>query len=460
LLFRYHRWDIPKIGSGEQASFAVAAVGSALLGALVTLDPRVAVSVATVFVLVALQATVTERLETEVLFIMIVVSATTDIPQSVHLGPVSGLGALTLLYALVTVPFWLLNPSAMKLIPRSLRGFLGWVFILCILNSPLTVIGAQNVIVFALFAGMIGIGRHLASTDGAAFVDRIDQAFNLAGWLAVVLYGASVATGGIGSGRITGSRSFAAFALVVFGWALSRFRFERRSGALVAMIFIMIVLSLSRGALGAATGMIALAWFDMRSLGAWVKAATVAALAVAAFLFTVAHVPQLHSRFYTGDLQNVAPGIAINATGRESIWRPVWKDALTSPWIGHGPGTGDSLTAHLSGFAAGEVGAGNVHNDYLRVFHDYGLIGLFLWLATVFWLWGRLYRATSRRQDAGRWQWGAYLALVGIALEMIVDNPMIEVDVMVPLGIMIGIALAVSANPVIKRGRPTPLGQV
>jgi hypothetical protein len=63
-----------------------------------------------------------------------------------------------------------------------------------------------------------------------------------------------------------------------------------------------------------------------------------------------------------------------------------------------------------------------------------------------------LYRA-SGTSGAGRWQWGAYLALVGIALEMIVDNPVIEVDVMAPLGILIGIALAVSYCPVTETRR-------
>jgi O-antigen ligase len=218
------------------------------------------------------------------------------------------------------------------------------------------------------------------------------------------------------------------------------------------MLFIMILLSLSRGALGAATVMIVLAWFDMRSLISWIKAATIAGLAIVGVLFAVNHVSQLHNRFFSGDVQTVAPGVALNTSGRESIWRPVWNDALMSPWIGHGPGTGDSLTAHLSGFAAGQAGAGNVHNDYLRMFHDYGLVGLFLWLATLSVLLVGLYRA-SGTSGAGRWQWGAYLALVGIALEMIVDNPVIEVDVMAPLGILIGIALAVSYCPVTETRR-------
>jgi O-antigen ligase len=245
-----------------------------------------------------------------------------------------------------------------------------------------------------------------------------------------------------------GSRSFALFALVVFGWALARFRFDRHSGPLALMLFIMIVLSLSRGALAAATVMIALAWLDLRTVGSWLKAATGAALATAAFFIVVGHVQALHSRFYTGDVQQVAPGLSINTTGRESIWRPVWNDYLTSPWIGHGPGSGDSLTARLSGFATDNtLGSGNVHNDYLRVLHDFGVIGLAAWVVVLLYLLGRLYRAARSRRGKVTWQWAAWLALIGISLEMVVDNPMIEVDVMVPLAILIGAALAQAEDP-------------
>src|SRR5207245_8215885 len=141
----------------------------------------------------------------------------------------------------------------------------------------------------------IGIARHFALKDGAAlFLARLDGAFRIAGWLAVLLYGASVASGGLGSGSVMGSRSFALFALVAFGWALARFRFERQSGSLALMLFVMIILSLSRGALAAATVMVAIAWLDLRTVSSWLKAATCVALAATAFFLAVGHVQALH----------------------------------------------------------------------------------------------------------------------------------------------------------------------
>ncbi len=427
----------------QWAPIAGCAAGSLLVGSLVSRDLRLAIVVSAAFLTASLLATARGRVETQFLVGVIVLSATTDLPQLVRVGPVSGLGALTILVALSTVPFWLLNPGAVRLLPLPLRIFLVWVVAISCVNWLPPTIGIQNVLVFVLFAGMIGISRYLAMTDGAAFLASMENAFRIAGWLAVVLYAASVAAGGLGSGRVMGSRSFALFALVVFGWALARFRFERQSGILAVMLFIMIILSLSRGALAAATVMTALAWLDLRTVGSWLKAATGAALAIATFFIAVGHVQALHSRFYTGDVQEVAPGLSINTTGRESIWRPVWDDYLTSPWIGHGPGSGDSLTARLSGFATDStVGNGNVHNDYLRVLHDFGAVGFAAWLVTLLYLLGRLYRGANSGGGKVAWQWAAWLALIGISLEMAVDNPMIEVDVMVPLAILIGAALA------------------
>jgi O-antigen ligase len=429
----------------EFGTIAFALSGAIIFGAIVSHDLEAALIVAVVLTVAAFFATTPGSFETQLLIAIVLLSATTDLPQLVQAGPVSGLGLLTIFFAVTTIPFWLLNWSALSLVPAWLRCFLIWVTVVCILEWPLSFTGAQNVLVFGLFAGVMAISGQLAQADPVTFPARLDRAFHVAGWVAVLLYGSSVATGGLGSRRIMDPRSFALFALVAFAWALARFRFHRKCGLLAGMLFIMILLSLSRGALGAATVMVALAWFDMRSFTSWMKAVAIAVLAGAVFFLAVGHVAALHSRFYGGDVKNLGPGVSINVSGRGSIWPPVWNDYLKSPWIGRGPGTADSLT-QLSSEHEGKAGAGNVHNDYLRVLHDYGAVGLFFWLGTVFGLLFWMYRRTSPADYDRRWQWAAYLGLAGISLEMIVDNPMIEVDVMGPLAILIGIALAFSRS--------------
>ncbi len=392
----------------------------------------------------------------------IVISGTTNLPQLVEVGPVSGLGALTITCGLLFVPFWFLEAHAVVRIPPWLRIFVLWVVTASILSWPVEFLGLQNVLVFALFAATIAMAW-LFTLEDDGFPDRIDTGVHLAAWLAAALYGASVLLGGLGSGAVMGSRSYALFALVPFGWALSHIRFERRYRLLAVVLFMLILFSLSRGALVAATIMVALAWFDVRNVGAWVKTASVVLIASIAFSLALDLVPGLQSRFYAGDVQTVAGGLAVNTSGRESIWRPVWDDYLRSPVIGHGPGTGDALTAKLSSPEQGGTGgAGNVHNDYLRILHDYGIVGLFLWIAAAATLIHTLYKGTGvvSAPRAKMWPWAGYLSLVGISLEMVVDNPVIEVDVMVPLGILVGVGLAFAGGRVVEqpghRSLPAP----
>lgn len=386
---------------------------------------------------------------------MILVSATTDLPQKLSVGPVTGLGALTVLFAAVLVPYWILNASSIRLVPGPLRLFLGWAAIVALVHPSLTMIGAQNALVFVLFAAVIALARHLTILDPSSFVPLAGAALRIAGWSAAALYAASIAFAGLGGHAVSGARAFPPFALVILGLALSRFRADRQSGLLAVVLVTLIALSLSRAGLGAATAMVAVAWFNPRTMEGWVKAIGFAVIAITGLLAAISNIPALHARFFQGDIQSVGFGVSINTTGRETIWRPVWSDYLKSPWLGHGPGSGDTLVANLSGFAQNSaVGVGNVHNDYLRVLHDYGAVGLILWAVTLLTLFGKLNNFPVRGDPATQWPWAAFLALFGLALLMIVDNPMIEVDVMVPLGIVVGIGLALS------RQGPSPVERV
>lgn len=391
----------------------------------------------------------TTPVESQLVVGVIMVSATTDLPQKVHVGPVTGLGALTIVFGLIFVPYWIFNLSSLRLVPLPLRLFMGWALVATIVHPTLTTIGAQNLLVFSLFAATIGLSRGLTAADPARFVPLVGATLRLAGWVAVLLYAASVALGGLGGHSVSGARAFPPFALVILGPTLSRFRFERRSGPLALALISLIGLGLSRGGLGAAFAMMAVAWFNPRTVDGWVKAIALAATSLIGLTLAISNVSALRGRFFGGDVQNVGLGVSINTTGRETIWRPVWNDYLTSPFLGHGPGSGDTLVARLSGFAQNAaVGVGNVHNDYLRILHDYGAIGLALWAVTLVGLLARLNATpdTGARGFAPHLPWGAFLSLFGIALLMIVDNPMIEVDVMIPLGVVLGVALAVAED--------------
>ena len=66
---------------------------------------------------------------------------------------------------------------------------------------------------------------------------------------------------------------------------------------------------------------------------------------------------------------------AAYTSGRVVIWTQTWQSAVESPWIGKGAG---SASAYLADLYDGDIA--HPHNDYLRILHDYGVIGLVLFL--------------------------------------------------------------------------------
>jgi O-antigen ligase len=91
---------------------------------------------------------------------------------------------------------------------------------------------------------------------------------------------------------------------------------------------------------------------------------------------------------------------------------------------------------------------------------DFGLVGFALWTFA----YARLIRMTWRRwrDRAGAGSMtsqvccAAFLALAGIGLTMLVDNPLIEIVKMAPLGALVGLALGMVAA---ERAAETAHGQ-
>ena len=121
-----------------------------------------------------------------------------------------------------------------------------------------------------------------------------------------------------------------------------------------------------------------------------------------------------------------------------------WQSAVESPWIGKGAG---SASAYLADLYDGDIA--HPHNDYLRILHDYGVVGLVLFLyglarvGRLFWRnWAQPRELLQRRLSLA-----AALALTAIAMMMVTDNTLVYVFVMGPLGILLGTALGVRGLP-------------
>ena len=159
----------------------------------------------------------------------------------------------------------------------------------------------------------------------------------------------------------------------------------------------------------------------------------------------------LHHRFFHGDTQQVG-SFSINVTGRDALWSANWGWFKEKPLIGFGAGASDRMTEALPG-----RGAGHPHNDYLRILVDYGLVGFVLWMSAYLALlrltWKRWQAVRGTRVYAEQIHAAAFLVLIGIGIAMIVDNPLIELARMGPLGILVGFSLGL---PLIQRGSGQP----
>jgi O-antigen ligase len=274
----------------------------------------------------------------------------------------------------------------------------------------------------------------------------LDRAFMVATAIAGALAAVSFLIGGHGNKFTVSPRPFGLFGVLVVAWFMA----AHVSGAKMAKYFViatvvLTLLSLSRSALAAQLTIVVLAWVGtstnfrtvVRAAAAFV---IVAALALAAVFF---YAP-LNHRFFGGDKAQVG-GFSINVTGRDALWSANWAWFKEKPWIGWGAGSSDRMTSALPGGFAGHP-----HNDYLRLLVDYGVVGLTLWLIGYITLlvltWRGWRQALPRGGLDARLQCAAFLALVGIAMAMSVDNPLIEVAKMAPLGALAGLALGSAAR--------------
>ena len=125
----------------------------------------------------------------------------------------------------------------------------------------------------------------------------------------------------------------------------------------------------------------------------------------------------------------------LNLQGRELFWVPVWSSFVESPIVGHGLGSSEEL---LKRTYPNRSSLYAVHNDYLRIAADTGLIGLILFVVFIGVMAGVLWQLTRR---------GSRMAPLGLSvltvyvLSMLTDNTL---DYYRGLTFLIFICLAIS----------------
>jgi O-antigen ligase len=329
--------------------------------------------------------------------------------------------------------------------------FFGWVVTTLFLHAP-SLNGVQNVVAMGTFVALTTIAsRRSFSTVG--FAERLLRVWAGVSVAVGFLYLGAICVEGLGADATLfalGARGFAIFALFGNGCLLAKWRAGSRRALVGALlIHALIAASLSRmafvvGTLQLLASAVGLALRKRRFLYGGVMGGVVLVWLLAALSFF----HPLAARMAGAErllrvLEAPAPEglLAENGimSGRGAFWLITWSSYMRSPWIGHGAGSAERLMAEYFGDQIKHP-----HNDFLRVLHDFGAIGLILFAAGVLGivkgLWRRLRVAPpDARLTLLR---GAFLSFGAVLLTMLTDNTLVYVFVMAPQGVVLGAALS------------------
>lgn len=238
----------------------------------------------------------------------------------------------------------------------------------------------------------------------------------------------------LGLAGALGNRGFAIYLVPLFALALAGVRYRTPAYLVPAfVIFAITLLTLSRMALLVMMVLAFLATSGWRIRERF----TVAGAGVLAVLLALQYQP-LRDRVFTDRLVRQGSGIGVigsggaaqiqaggvELSGRGFLWLQTARHGLEKPVLGHGTGSSTHYLKHALG-----VSSHHPHNDYLRLFHDLGAVGLALGLFAVVRIAAscrRLHREARTRRGR-EWALAAGLSWAGYALLALTDNVMIYV---------------------------------
>jgi O-antigen ligase len=363
----------------------------------------------------------------------------------VELGPVSGQGALTVVLAVLVLFQLAASASRFRGMDKSLRSlavFACWYF-LSFFWGPRSVVAFQNALVMLTFVGLV----FLCSWYGCGSADlarRVARLLPFSTGVAAILYAFSLLRDGPGAESIWGNRTFALFALPGLAWCLAGWRYGRRACLWGALgITLLTALSLSRLAFAVAVILFPVSQLLGVSRRKYGRAARAILFSAAFVILGLATFKPLAERFATGgDFRDVveSEGSAEAYTsGRTEFWAVTFESALDSIWVGKGVGSSGELMQETF-----PSSVGHPHNEYLRILHDCGLIGLSVFVLTLV----LLPRESRRRWNASsallpaRLALATFLCQISVLVIVSMENPIVYIFFMAPLGVLVGTTLA------------------
>jgi O-antigen ligase len=339
---------------------------------------------------------------------------------SVSLSAFISLGVMAVLIALAP----LVVGAGLAAVPLPFLLFYGFVVVrLVFAPNP---DGLQNAAILTMFTFGIAFSARSATVEVAGATLRV---FAGVGVLVAVVF----AVGSVSGADVYMTRAFALTALVLLAAAVVLPPTDLLARAAPFVIVGAIVLSLSRTA--SAISILMLVGLVVRlrrghRLLLACGAVTGVALAAWALLSTFA---PLRDRFLVGDNAVEVGGLAINTSGRSALWEAVSQSAMHAPFLGHGPGSAVVFVTERFG------GITQPHNEYLRVLHDEGLVGLIPFVLGCLLVLVRVIKRVARTDQPIHW--AALFALTGTLAAAATDNVLVYPFVLLPASVLIGLSL-------------------
>ncbi len=318
-----------------------------------------------------------------------------------------------------------------------------WLFAIVAVASALeqrTVYGFQNAMVYVVFLAAMALAAVWTTSQTPMVLLRWMRAAAVVG---AVGYLVTAALLGPGSNGFYEARNVGILAWLAMAVSVPLAVQSRRALVVPALLVVTCTLSLSRTSIAVCL-LLALGLALRPEQRGTVRRIAVSAAVVAVLgILAVTQFPPLRDRFLHNDNERIA-GLPIGTSGRLNIWRVVWDSIEQSPIYGHGVGTAMGLVSDTFGPAY----IAHPHNDYLRLWHDFGILGLLLWLSAACILGVGAFRRWRAADNAGDQaiHLAAGLGVIGLLASIGTGNELVHIFVALPLGVVIGTSLGRAAR--------------
>lgn len=242
-----------------------------------------------------------------------------------------------------------------------------------------------------------------------------------------------------------GPRTLALFLLPILALLVAKWRYSKNYRSRMAFLWgsmtltAIIITSLSRVASVIALVVI----LPSRFIRKWYNPSTIFTLLLGLVLLLYwFSIPSVQARFFPGGIDKIKFNFesfqSIDTQGRINLWAVTWENATNKPFFGNGTGSAGDLIYSI--YPPLE----HPHNDYLRVFHDTGIVGLlffiFAWVFQLNHNWQGWKYSEKRLHHQAMYHLAAFIATLAICLTFLTDNTMTYVFVLIPLFIIYGLA--------------------